>query len=79
MKKIYNGFTLLEVLISITILALILAVIMGAMRLGSKAWETGNRKVEEIQRERISFDLLAEDIKSIYRLEKSKIGYLFVL
>ncbi|MGA1867000.1 MAG: type II secretion system protein J [bacterium] len=64
-----NGFTLLELLISISILAMILAIIMGAMRLGSKAWDSGERRIEKYQRVRVVYDLISEDIRSMVGME----------
>ncbi len=52
-------------MISITILALILGVILGAMRLGSRSWEAGEKRIDRLQRMRITYDIISEDIKSI--------------
>jgi prepilin-type N-terminal cleavage/methylation domain-containing protein len=59
-----KGFTLIEVLISLTILAMIMGVIMGGFRLGIQSWETGEKRLEEQQRMRCVFDILIQDIKS---------------
>ena len=60
-----SGFTLLELMISITILALILGVIFGAMRLGSRSWEVGEKRIDRLQRMRMTYDIISEDIKSV--------------
>ncbi|UCG70170.1 MAG: hypothetical protein JSV09_03905 [Thermoplasmata archaeon] len=52
-------------MISITILSLILGVILGAMRLGSRSWEAGEKRIDRLQRMRITYDIISEDIKSI--------------
>jgi len=65
LRKQAPGFTLLELMISITILTLILAVIFGAMRLGSRSWEVGEKRIDRIQRMRITHDIISEDIRSI--------------
>lgn len=39
-RRAPNGFTLLELLLAVSILSLITASIMGGIRLGSRAWET---------------------------------------
>ncbi|HEX7533874.1 MAG TPA: prepilin-type N-terminal cleavage/methylation domain-containing protein [Syntrophales bacterium] len=36
-----RGFTLLELLIALTITAMIVAIIFGALRIGIRAWEKG--------------------------------------
>jgi len=65
-----KGFTLIEVLISLTILAMIMGVIMGGFRLGIRSWETGEKRLEEQQRMRCVFDILIQDLKSCMRTKK---------
>lgn len=60
---------MLELIISVTILALFLGVIFGTIRLASRSWEVGEKRVEGIQRTRASYDLISEDIKSIFPTE----------
>lgn len=59
-----KGFTLIEVLISLTILSLIMGVIMGGFRLGSRSWLKGEQRLDEQQRLRCIFTILIQDIKS---------------
>ncbi|MDY6972447.1 MAG: type II secretion system protein [Thermodesulfobacteriota bacterium] len=61
-----RGFTLLELMISLTIVGLIAAIIFGALRVGVRAWEKGERDVESRQRERIVLDLLKRQLASVY-------------
>ncbi len=63
-----SGFTLLELLISMTILALIFMAILGAIRVGSKSWEGGELRAEENQRTRTLFDTLARELTMLYPL-----------
>ena len=63
-----HGFTLLELLISMTILALIFVTILGAIKVGSKSWESGELRAEENQRTRTLFDTLARELTMIYPL-----------
>ena len=60
-----SGFTLLELMISITILTMILGIILGAMRLGSRSWEVGEKRIDRVQKIRMTHDIISEDIKSI--------------
>src|SRR5712692_5378510 len=62
------GFTLLELLISMTILALIFVAILGAIQVGSKSWESGELRAEENQRTRTLYDTLARDLTTLYPL-----------
>jgi general secretion pathway protein J len=57
-----SGFTLMEMLISITILGVILTIIMGGLRIGTRAWETGTRDVESRQRLQIVLTLIKNQL-----------------
>ncbi len=59
-----NGFTLLELLISLTIIGLILVIVFGALRIGTRAWEKGERVVEIHQIQRIVLDNMKRQIAS---------------
>ena len=72
-SEIQNGFTLLELLISFTIMGLILVIVFGSLRIGARAWEKGEKDVEMRQRERIVLDLVKRQIASIFvRVVKDK-------
>ncbi len=60
-----TGFTLLELLISLTILAMIVVILFGAFRIGIRAWEKGEKEVTVRQRERIVLDLVRHQLASI--------------
>jgi len=62
------GFTLLELLVSMTILALIFVAALGAIQVGSKSWESGERRAEANQRTRALVDSLARELTMIYPL-----------
>lgn len=62
------GVTLLELLISLTIVALIFVAVLGAIRIGSQSWERGEARAEENQRNRTLVDTLARDLTMIYPL-----------
>lgn len=63
-----SGFTLLEVLISLTILGLIFVAVLGAVQVGSRSWEKGERRVEENLRNRTLYDTLARELTMLYPL-----------
>ncbi len=60
------GFTLLELVVTSTILSLMLVMIFGAMRLGSSSWERGEVSAEKYQRMRIVLNLLTQQLKSAF-------------
>ena len=53
-----TGFTLVEMLIAITILGLLMTSAFGALRLGSKSWEQGIRYADNTEALRSSSDFL---------------------
>jgi general secretion pathway protein J len=59
-----GGFTLLELLISITLLVLIIVLMMGAMRMGSRSVTSGEKKMQEGERYRAVISLLDAQIQS---------------
>lgn len=61
----YAGFTLLELMISLTIVGLILVLVFGALRIGARAWEKGEKDIEIHQRQRIVLNNVARQIASI--------------
>ncbi len=61
-----KGFTLLELLVSISILSVVLVMIYGTLSMGSRAWEKGEEDIERIQRMRVVMNLLGREIKSTF-------------
>jgi general secretion pathway protein J len=60
----HSGFTLLELTIAITLLALIVILILGAMRLSIRSVESGEAKVASFERIRSSMNILDSQIQS---------------
>jgi len=77
------GFTLLELIITFTILSLMLVMIFGAMRLGSSSWDRGEETAERYQRMRIVIKLLSQQLKSAYpyklKAQKAEADYIVCL
>ena len=63
-----GGFTLLELLITMTILGIIMTVIMGGFRMGIRAWEKGEAKAQYNQKLRVVLDHILEEIRSAHSL-----------
>jgi prepilin-type N-terminal cleavage/methylation domain-containing protein len=68
-----DGFTLLELLISITILAVIVTLIFGGLKIGVDAWEKAEKDIEENQRLRVLVELIGSQIASLYTWEKVRL------
>jgi general secretion pathway protein J len=63
-KNSDKGFTLLELLISITLVAAIVAIATGALRLGYRSISSGERKMESLGRYRSSLYIINSQISS---------------
>jgi len=74
--KLYamTGFTLVEVMVSLTVLGFILLMISGAFSLGLSVWERGESTKEEYQKVRIISQLISQQVKSIvpYKIKTKK-------
>ena len=60
-----DGFTLLELIVSLTILGVIVTIVLGAMRIGVRAWEKGEGDIENQQRCRIVLDRIGQQMASM--------------
>jgi len=69
-----TGFTLIEMVITLTILGFIVLLIFGAFRLGLSASERGDSIKEEYQQVRILSQLISQQLKSIvpYKIKAQK-------
>lgn len=58
------GFTLIELLLSLSILSIIMVIILGALRIGVRAWEKGENLLAVQQRSRTVLDQLTRQLTS---------------
>jgi prepilin-type N-terminal cleavage/methylation domain-containing protein len=70
----HHGFTLMEVMVTFTILGFILLMIFGTFRLGLSAWDRGEAIKEEYQKVRAVSQLISRQMKSMvpYKVKTSK-------
>ena len=66
LRESNQGFTLLELILSLGIIGFIVAISLGAIRLGTSAHETGQLKIDTFQRLRLIQNQLGQKIKSNY-------------
>jgi general secretion pathway protein J len=59
------GFTLLEIIVAIVVLAMIMTTAFGALRLGDRSWEAGMRRAGESEQLRSTGDLLRRQFNQI--------------
>lgn len=70
--RIANGFTLLELLVAVTVLALLSAVLGGGVRFGLAAWQAGERRADRIETPAAVHALLRRQIESAYPLTRRR-------
>jgi general secretion pathway protein J len=63
------GFTLLELLVAITLLGLLMAALFGGLRLGARVWETGETRLDAAARIQIVQDLVRQRLAQALPLE----------
>ena len=56
------GFTLLELLVAITLLGALMAALFGALRLGTRVWETGETRLDASARVQVVQDFLRQQL-----------------
>ena len=59
-----SGFTLLELVISIALIGIIVVIVIGAMRLAAKSIESGEKRIESLERMRTSLNIIDSQIES---------------
>jgi general secretion pathway protein J len=64
-----RGFTLLELLVAITLLGLLMAALFGGLRLGTRVWETADARLEASVRIQIVQDFIRQRLAEALPLE----------
>ena len=70
MTRRTQGFTLLEVMISITLISLILVIMAGAMRLSYRSIDRGEARSTYLERLKVTFSLIDDQIQSAIPLAR---------
>ena len=63
-----DGFTLLELLVAMTLLALLLAILFGGLRTGSRVWEAGDQRSDDLARLQAAQSFLRRQIGDLFPL-----------
>ena len=69
-----KGFTLLELMVSVALLAVIITVISGAIRLSYRSVDSGEKKIESLERLRMSLIIIDSQIQSAFPLTDEEQG-----
>ncbi|MEJ2697492.1 MAG: prepilin-type N-terminal cleavage/methylation domain-containing protein [Candidatus Sulfobium sp.] len=69
-----GGFTLLELVVAFAILGFIVVIIAGAMRLGIRSVDSGEKRIDSLERLRTSLNILDSQVQSETPLTKDDNG-----
>jgi general secretion pathway protein J len=74
-----RGFTLLEMIIGITLLGLVLVLLYGGLRLGARGWDAGDKAIEANSRQVLVAEFLRRQLSLIYPMRWRKADGVSVL
>lgn len=60
------GFTLLELLVALTLLGAMLILIYSALNIGLRAWDTGEKRVTEASHQRVVQSFLRRELSQVF-------------
>ena len=66
-----GGFTLIEVILAVSILAVVVLLATAALRVGLRSWETGQRRVDLQQEHRALVELVSESLAGAFPYQGS--------
>jgi general secretion pathway protein J len=69
-----HGFTLLELLVAITLLGLLMAALFGALRLGARVWERGDVRLDASMRTQVAQDFIRQRLTGMLPIETTPPG-----
>ena len=61
-----GGFTLLEMLVGLTLLGVMLILIYASLNVGLRAWDTGEKRVSEAARQRVVQSFLRRELSQLF-------------
>lgn len=61
-----RGFTLLEVLVTVTLFAMVAGLLFSGYQVVARTWRTGNRRMMEAERWRSALDLFRRQVSCVY-------------
>jgi len=70
-KKNPEAFTLIEVLLAISIFSLVVTSLYTTFRVGMRSYASGEREINRMQHARVIFDTIDRDIRSVYYMPET--------
>lgn len=64
-----HGFTLVELLVAITLLGMLMAALFGGLRLGARVWETADERLDASMRTQVVQDFIRQRLAEMLPLE----------
>ena len=64
--RTHRAFTLLEVLVAVSILAVMMTFLFNLLGSSVKLWEVGNKRIEAAQAARVGLNIIAQDLQSAF-------------
>ena len=61
-----DGFTLLEALVAVTLLAVVVTFALGGLRLGARSWEAGNQRLEHVSAFHTTYRFLRQSLSQAF-------------
>ena len=71
----HGGFTLLELVVAITLMGLVLVVLYSGLRLGLNGWDSGERRAEATNRLRLAHEFLRRQLTqslTLYQINENR-------
>ncbi len=59
-----NGFTLIEMLIAITLLGVMVTLLFGSLRIASQSWHNGETKIDQVNRKAVVYQFFKRHLSS---------------
>jgi general secretion pathway protein J len=69
-----RGFTLIEIVIALSLVAALLAITFGGLRVGMAAWRRGDARAEQLQRIRSLDEVLARAVGGVHPYQRETEG-----